>query len=411
MKHLATMVVTAMVFACPLLAQEGTRPAKVFILAEQPSEITRHYPAVVLPSQEVELSFRVSGNLIDLPIRGSMRVKKGDVIARVDTRDFEAQGAQIQSQLDQAQAELTALRTGARPQEIASLEAGVAAAQAEVDQAREQVERSRTLAERGTVAQAKLDQDEAARRVAEAQLRTQIEQLAIGREGGRPEEIDAAQAAIRGLEAQLETVRNNIADATLRAPFDGIIARRDVENFSNIQAGQSVALLQALAVVHLSFDVPAPDVTALAAGGVQNITNQVALNALPGQEFSAETVEFSIQPGSTTQVYRGRVAVQVPEGAVILPGMVGTVTSRAPGAGPEMTIPLTAVGAAASGDPQVWIVDDAGQVSQRPVTLGRVIGAHVVVTSGLQSGETIVSAGISALTPGMFIRPVTKIGG
>ena len=371
----------------------------------------RRYPGIVLPSQELELSFRISGTLVELPIRASQQVKSGDVIAQLDTRDLLSQAAQLQSSIDQAQAQLDALRSGARDQEIAALEAGIDAAQAQLDQAEERVERSRELAQRGTVAAATLDQDEASLRVAQADLRAREEELSLAREGARPEEIASAEAALRGLEAQLKTVEDSISDATLRAPFDGIIARRHVENFVNIQAGQAVALLQALRVIHVSFDVPAPDVTELTASGPGTITNKVRLDALPGQEFASETVEFSVQAASGTQTYRGRVAVDVPQDAVILPGMVGTVISSAPGPEPAIYVPLTSVAAASDGSGKVWIVDAGGVVYERAVRLGEVSGASVEVTEGLSPGETIVAAGIMALLPGMSVRPVTKIGG
>ncbi len=411
MKRLLNSALLLSILAFPSLAQNTPRPAKVFTVQEQKTEIIRRYPGIVLPSQEVEISFRVSGNLIELPIRGSMRVKAGDVIGQLDTRDFETQMAQLQSQLDQAKAEFSALQTGARPQEISSLEAAVDAARAQVEQARDQVERSRNLEERGTVTRVTREQDEATLRVAEAQLRAELENLAIGREGGRPEEIQAAEAVIRGIEAQIKVSENNISDATLRAPFDGVIARRDVENFTNIQAGQSVALLQALSVIHVSFDVPAPDVTALTANGADKIKNAVMLDALPGQTLTAETVEFSVQADSATQTYRGRVAVDVPEEAFVLPGMVGTVMSSAPGPQPTLAVPLSAVAASADSTPKVWVVDDKGVVSERPIVLGEVSGGLVGVTEGIKAGETVVAAGVHALTPGMTIRPVDKIGG
>ncbi len=411
MKQILLSAIALSALTVPLSAQDAPRPAKVFTVQEQTSQIVRRYPGIVLPSQEVELSFRVSGNLIELPIRGSMQVQAGDVIGQIDTRDFKTQVAQLQSQRDQAQAQLAALRAGARPQEISALEAAVDAAQAQVDQAQDNVDRARSLVERGTVTRVTLEQDEASLRVAQAQLRAEVENLAIGREGGRPEEIQAAEAAVRGIEAQIEVAQNNILDATLRAPFDGIIARRDVENFTNIQAGQSVALLQALSIVHVSFDVPAPDVTALTANGPDNIVNKVRLDALPGQLFDSETVEFSVQADTATQTYRGRVAVEVPEGAFVLPGMVGTVVTSAPGAEGQLAVPLSAVAAQADGGPKVWIVDDAGVVSERAVVLGEVAGGFVSVSEGLEPGESVVAAGVHALTPGMTVRPVDKIGG
>ena len=401
------LLLPAAVFA----QDQAPRPAKVFTVEEASSVLTRQYPAIVLPSAEVELSFQVSGRVIELPIRAAVQVEAGDLIAGLDPRDFETQIAQLQSQIDQAEANLTALRTGARAEEVAALEAAVASAQAQVDQAQEQVERTRQLFERGVAAQAQLDNDEAALRVAEANLTAQEEQLEIGLAGGRPEEIEAAEAAIRGLEAQLQVAENSLDYASLEAPFAGIIARRDIDNFSNIQAGQSIALLQALSTVHLTFNVPAPDVTALSAGGQDKIRNQVSFDALPGQIFDAETVEFSVQADASTQTYQGRVAVEVPPGSVILPGMVGRVIASADINATDIMIPLTAVAAKPNGDPFVWIVGSDNVTAARDVELGAASGDKVAVISGLEAGELIVSAGVSHILDGMTVRPVTKIGG
>ncbi len=401
-------------FAQPLIAQQAeqpVRPAKVVTVKATPSNVQRTYPAIVLPSREVQLTFRVSGRVMELPARASMDVAEGDVIAKLDPADFETQLAQLQSQRDQAEAELTALRSGARAEEIVALEAAVEAAQAQVDQAMDQVLRTRELASRGVVATARLDDDEATLRVAQADLRAQTEQLVIGQSGARAEDIAAAEAAIRGLDAQIQSARNNLDYATLRAPFDGIIARRDIDNFTNVQAGQSVALLQALSTVHLSFDVPGPDVTALVANGAEAIENKVIFDALPGQTFDAEVVEFSVQADSATQTYRGRVSVAIPEGALILPGMVGRVTSTAPGQAPEIIVPLTAIASGVDGSPFVWVVDAANTVSRRGVRLGDLSAQSVVVVEGVSEGDVIVSAGVSQIIEGMEIRPVTRIGG
>ncbi len=412
LKILGCAVVFSNLSAFVVFAQdEGSpRPAKVFSVTLSDSVLSRTYPASVLPSREVELSFRVSGRLIELPIRGATQVSEGDIIARLDPRDFESQIAQLNSQLAQANAQLDALRAGARPEEIAALEANVEAAQAQVDQARDNVERTRTLVERGASTNAQLEAAEAEFRVAQANLTAQQEQLRIGQVGGRAEDIVASEAALKGLETQLKVAEDNLADATLRAPFDGVIARRDVENFSNVQTGQSIALLQALDVVHLAFDIPGPDVTTLTRQGPERISNKASFDALPGTTFEAEVVEFSLQADSTTQTYRGRVAVEVPEDAVILPGMIANVTSSAPGDAAILRIPLTAVAANADGSASVWKVSETNSVSAQPVTLGEATGAFVAVTEGLADGDTIVAAGVSRIIDGMTIRPIEQVG-
>lgn len=386
------------------------RPAKVFTVQATEIDLQRVYSAIVYPSQEVELSFRVSGQITDLPIRGATQLSEGDVVARLDPRDFETAIAQLESQRDQSMAQLAALRTGARAEEVIALEASVTAAQAKVNLALDQVERTRTLAERGVAAQALLDQDEANLDVAEADLQAKIEELTIAKSGARSEDIEAAQAALRGLETQIQTARDNLSDATLRAPFSGIVAIRHVENFSNIQAGQDIALLQSLSTVDLAFDVPGVDVSQLA--NQEDLQASVVFRAMPDRIFEAELVEFSVQADVSTQTYRGRVAVDLPQGVTILPGMVGNVVISAQrDRQTALQLPLTAVVAQANGAPFVWIVDPiSNSVSPRQVELGAAMGDLISVTTGVAPGDTVVTAGIGQLQDGMVIRPITKIG-
>lgn len=413
-RRIGFVCVVAALASAPLQAQQETkniRPAKVWAVQTSDSDFQRQYPAIVQPSQETELSFRVSGRLIELPVRASMQVKEGDVIARVDPRDFEKTIAQLQSQHDQAAAQLQAMRTGARAGEVAALVAGIAAVQANVDQATEQVARTRELAERGVVAAAKLEQDEAALKIAEAEMRAKNEELALARSGARQEDIDATMAVLRGFETQIQAAQDNLADATLRAPFDGIIARRSIDNFSNIQAGQEIVLLQNLATIALIFDVPGPDVIDLSAA--KDITTMVTLSALPDAEFPAEVAEFSTQADAATQTYRARVAVNIPKGSIVLPGMIGKVIlSYQNGAKSQINIPITAVGAKADGATFVWLLDSAtNTVAKRSVSLGAAKGDMVEITDGLAEGDTVVSAGVSRLLDGMAIRPITEVGG
>ncbi|WP_235438818.1 efflux RND transporter periplasmic adaptor subunit [Candidatus Rhodobacter oscarellae] len=386
------------------------RPAKVAEVTASSAKITRSYPASVLPSREIELSFKVSGQVVELPVRAASEVAEGDVIAQIDPRDFENQIVQLQSQKDQAVAQLDALRAGAREEEIAALEAAVESAQAQVDQTREALTRAEQLLERGVSTRAQVEGAQAEFRVAEANLRAQQEQLRIGQVGGRPEDIAASEAAIRGIDAQIKVARDSLADATLLAPFDGIVARRDIENFANVQAGQTIVLLQGLDVVHLAFDIPSPDVIALTRNGADQISNSAVFDGLPGQEFEAAIVEFSVQADSATQTYRGRVAVEVPEDAVILPGMVARVIASTDGNMAELRAPLSAIAAAPDGAPFVWLVDGSGMVSHRDVKLGEASGSQVVVSEGLEEGDIIVSAGVSEIIDGMTIRPITQVG-
>jgi multidrug efflux pump subunit AcrA (membrane-fusion protein) len=388
------------------------RPAKVFTVPEASSDFERIYPAIVYPSREVELSFRVSGRIIELPIRASSSVVKEDVIAQLDTRDFEVEIERLTSQLEQAEANLAVLKSGARPEEITALEASVQAAQAQRDQAREEYIRATQLLERGVIPTAQYQQREAAFRLAEAELVSREEQLTIGRVGGRPEEIIAAEAAIRGLNTQIQSAKNNLSDATLKAPFSGTIARRNVDNFRNVQAGESIALIQDLSTLDVSYDLPGVDIIAMSLIGFDNVVSTVTFDAMLDVEMEADLVEFTTQADAATQTYRGRLSVTPPEDLVVLPGMVARVTIRAESKSEaQVKVPLSALAANPDGSPYVWTLDEpSNSVRRQPVELGEIFDDFVIVSAGLKAGDVIVTAGLSELQDDMVVRPISKVG-
>ncbi len=386
------------------------RPVKTITVRPTVSKFQRTYSAVVLPSQEVELSFRVSGRIVELAIRSGLEVKKGDIVAQLDTRDFKAEITQLDSQLEQAEAQKQVMTSGARAEDIASLQAAVAVVQARVDAAKDQVARSRHLFERQVVAKARLDTDLTSLRVAEAELKAKEQELIKGQAGARRADVATQEAVIRGLKSQLKALNDRLSDATLRAPFDGIIATRKVENCSNIQANETVATLQDISSPNLTFDVPGPDVYKFAQFKERGL--KVLLDSIPGREFEATISEFSTQADAATQTYRARVIIQNPDGEPILPGMTGSivVTAKQEGAGVFM-LPISAIASEADGKPFVWIVNlENNKTARRDVVTGEASGANIAISDGLEEGDVVVTAGISALQESMVVKPVSTIG-
>lgn len=385
------------------------RPVKTVVVKPRIEKLERSYAAVVLPSREIELSFRVSGQLMELPVRSGQNVKQGDIIAELDKRDFQAEITRLESQMEQAEAQMNALTSGARAEDVASLEAAVAAVEAQLEAARDQLSRSQELFKRQVVAKAKVDQDKTAVRVAEAELEAKRQELAKGTAGARAEEVAGQEAVIKGLKSNLKSLQDNLADATLRAPFDGIIATRAVENFANVQAKEPIVRLQALATPNLTFDIPAADVPPFAKA--EQLDLSVVLDSLPGTVFEAKRGEFSTQADASTQTYRGRVSIENPGKEPILPGMTGVLTvgvhasSKA-----SLNVPLMAVAAAPDGAAFVWVVDGSGKVTKRAVKTSTASGGTVSISDGLGEGDVVVTAGISALQEGMTVKPITAVG-
>lgn len=387
----------------------GPRPVKIVTVTTGADQRQYSYPALVLPAQEAKLSFRVSGKITDLPVRAMNEVVEGDLIARLDPRDFDSSVSQVESQLVAARAQLKSIVSGARQEDVAVAQANIASAQAQREQARAKAKRTLTLYRKGIESRAAMDTDLAALKVADAALKAAQQELAKGQSGGTREEVQAQIATIDGLESQLQTARAAEGDTELRAPFSGIIADRSVENFANVQANEVIVTLQSLENLDLSFDLPGPDVVRFA-GGAQ-ASSVIVFDAAPGREFPAELVEFSTQADPQTQTFRGRVRIDRPEDIVILPGMSARlIATQSVGDGGNVSVPENAVMAAPDGAPLVWIVSEDNTVDRHPVAVGEANGGFVQVPTGLKTGDRIVTAGLQALQPGMSVRPVTKIG-
>ena len=89
-----------------VVKKEVVRPAKILTITGGGTEQTRKYPGKVQAMDRVELSFGVSGKLVKLPVKSGQAVNKGDVIARLDARDFQSQMDAAQAQANQTKAEL-----------------------------------------------------------------------------------------------------------------------------------------------------------------------------------------------------------------------------------------------------------------------------------------------------------------
>ncbi len=386
------------------------RPVKTITVRPTQMGWLRRYPAMVQSSQQVEISFRVSGRIVELPIRAATKVKKDDIIAQLDKRDFEAEVDRTNNLLNQAKAQLRSMTSGARAEDIATLEAGVEAAKARAQAAQKQFARGKILFEKGVVTKVRLDQDQADLRIANADLKARQQELAKGRAGSRKEDVEAQEATVKGLEVQLATARDALSDTTLRAPFNGIVAIRDVDNFANIAANQRLAVLLVTDSLDLVFDVPGPDVATT--GLRKDLVIFAKLDSVPDKQFSATLVEFAIQADPATQTFRGRVTIEKPEAYTILPGMSGTIiVTEKQARATAFKLPASAISSEPDGNIFVWVVTQPdNRVEKQTVTAGEVSGADILILEGIVSGDIVVTAGTSHLQGQMVVRPITEIG-
>lgn len=213
--------------------------------------------------------------------------------------------------------------------------------------------------------------------------------------------------------SKLEVARTNLAaaeqdleDATLRAPFDGVITRRRVQAFSSVQAKQPIADLQSLDKLEVVINVPErtfrterPRQHAIA-----------VFDAMEDRPIALTLKSYTTETDPQTQTYEVVLTVdKIPPGLSLLPGMAVTVMpflSDIDSNSSSIWIPLGAVVCGASKTPYVWVVDDQGIIDSRVIETGEIRGAQVQVLKGLAADERIVTAGVHSLTAGMKVRPL-----
>jgi HlyD family secretion protein len=275
---------------------------------------------------------------VDLPFNGEQRiaqvlaqegdhVRRGQVLARLDTSRLEAEVAEAQAQVAAQAAAVDRLHHGSRPQEIDELRASLAAAQADAADARQLYDRQAKLMAlsngRGG-SQNDLDNAKAALDVAGAKAVSATKAVDLAEIGPRPEDIAEGEAQLKASQARLALLQRQLADADLVAPADAVVRARLMEPGEMASPQRPVLSLAIVTPKWVRAYAPEPDLGKLRPGEAASIQ----LDSFPGRrfagwvgfispvaEFTPKTVET--QELRTSLVYEVRVFVKDPEG--ILP--------------------------------------------------------------------------------------------
>lgn len=383
---------------------EAVRPVKTLVVTAGGESQMRTFPGKVEASKKAELAFQVPGKIINLPVKEGQTVARGEVIAQLETNRFEADLKALQGQLDQARAALRALQAGDRPEQQRRLEAAVRAAEVSLANARSDYDRAERLFRANAGTRADYDRARTAFRVAQEEheaARQSLEKGTVARE----EDLEAQEGIVRGLEGRVVAANINLQDATLRAPFDGIIAQRFVEANQNVQAKQPVVKFQDVDEIDVAVDVPETFMASLRAADVLQLVAE--FTAAPGVQFPIQIREVAQRADPVTQTFRVRAAMKAPTEVTLLPGMSANVTltyRRARILGNPIMVPVSSVYKDSNGEQIVWVVGPDSTVSRRPVKLGGATGGDVEIVTGLQPGDRIAVAGVRFLREGMKVR-------
>ena len=334
--------------------QEIIRPVKALKVADVDTFENEKYNGIAKATQEVDMSFRVDGPMIERPVNVGDTVKEGQLVARIDPRDYEVRLRNAQGQLVKARAELTR-------------------AQADLDRVL-RIQKQ----DPGAVSEALVDKARQNR--------------------------DSAQAEINSLVAAVDRAKDDLGYTYLKAPYDGIITQTYREAFENVRRKQPVVRLLDPSQIEMWVNVPESQISL--APYVDKIW--VRFDAL-GIEVPADIKEIGTEASQTTRTFPVNLIMDQPRDKKILPGMAGVARYilKMPEdvRESEFAIPVTAV----LTDPEkqksyVWLIDESAlTITRHEIIPGKLTGRGLRVR-GLQPGQWIAVAGVELLREGQKVR-------
>ncbi|WP_353216920.1 efflux RND transporter periplasmic adaptor subunit, partial [Sandarakinorhabdus sp.] len=214
--------------------------------------------------------------------------------------------------------------------------------------------------------------------------------------------VEQARASMAAAQARLRAAGFDVGLAVLRAPSGGVVLSRPGEPGQIAQPGQAVLTLGEVSQGFV-LRVPLSDLDAARIKRGQSA--QVHIAALGAAALPATVSEVGARSDDGTGTFR--IEVQLPADRRLASGQIGTaeLVLGATQAGGALIVPAAAVFAARADEGFVYVLEpETRRVRQRLVMLGAVADAGVIVTSGLQSGEQVVTTGIDRLRNGQVVR-------
>lgn len=248
-------------------------------------------------------------------------------------------------------------------------------AQLKVDQAKRELDRQKTLRERSVVSQSTYDDQK--------------------------NQYDLAVES-------LKTAKQNLEYTEIDAPFDGVITRRLIDNYSFVSTGTPVVRIQDVSEVQIDINVPEALFAQISRTEVEDIYAE--FQAYPGEKFPLEYREHLAEVDEVTQTYQVTLARPQDPAYQIYPGMsatvVATLNANNMGNAGDLLVPTSAVAVDADKNAFVWVLDKDDKVHKTSVQVGVVSGDYLPVTDGLDEDAEVISAGVSYLTDGQTVRPL-----
>jgi len=274
-----------------------------------------------IEATEIDVSTKAAGRIREILVNEGDFVTAGQVLARMDTVQLEAQRRQAEAQLKRALISVDTARSlvEQREAERTAAEATIAQRQAELDAAEKRLARSSQLVKTNAVSQQTVDDDRASEEsskaaVAAAQAQLAAAEAAIG--SARATVVDA-EAAVDAARAAIESIEADIDDSTLTSPRDGRVQYRVAQPGEVLSAGGRVLNLVDLGDVYMTFFLPTAQAGRVEIGAeVRLVLDAVPQYVIPAKvSFVADVAQFTpktVETEEERQKLMFRIKAQIP---------------------------------------------------------------------------------------------------
>ena len=355
---------------------------------------------------------RVSGRLFALgtsangqPLDAGVPVKAGQVLFELDKTTFQNHLILSTAQLESAKAALHQVSAPARQeridqikQELAQLEVQLADKVRERDRYKKLVEVEKTLPPR------RLEESEVSVSTLTAQKLSAQARLTEAQSGGAPADVIVAQARVKEAEAAVEVAATDLRDATVTAPFDGVVTQRFKSIGDYIVNMPPTDVLEVISLQKLEAEIAVPESYLPA---VQSNALQLTLRSpLLKQALKLPITRVVEQVDPMKGTFNVRVAIPADKRQGLIPGAFVTADLPLVENSGGVVAPARAI-VYGTGKPWVMVARD-GKMARQEVELGDKLSEGIVVTAGLRDGDKIVMGPADQLVDGKELPAYLK---
>lgn len=360
----------------------------------------------VVPEREVEIKCKASGEIVKLPVEVSQEVKQGDLLVQLDPVDEERAVKRGKASVTGARAKVSQARLNLAiaerdyVSEQARAQSSEQAASAKAKEAEAKLTRMNQLFDKKMASVEELDVAKSVNAAAQAEWQSAVARVndlesKKALVGSRLQEITMAESEAEADQLTLSDAEQRLADTTILAPIDGVVASRNVQvgqiiasGINNVGGGTAVLTLADLTRIYVLVSVDESDIGRVAAGQPAKIT----VDAFPEEVFKGEVVLVATKGVNTSNVVTFEVKVEVSgdNRALLKPEMTANVSIVTKDKLDSLLVPVTAL-ERKKGLSWLTVLDkDGSTTNRRLVTIGDSNSEFVEILKGVEVGEKVV---------------------